>query len=48
MDHGTEGLADITLLKVILNLALVAFGNIIGGGILIVLVFYFVYVRSKW
>ena len=48
MDHGTEVLADITLLKVFLNLALVAFGNIIGGGILIVLVFYFVYVRSKW
>jgi len=41
-------IADITPLNIIINLILVASGNIIGGGILIVLVFYFVYVRTKW
>ncbi len=40
--------ADITLSKTIINLVIVAFGNIVGGGILIVLVFYFVYLRTKW
>lgn len=39
---------DITLFDSLINFVLVALGNIVGGGILIALVYYFVYVRFKW
>jgi formate transporter len=38
---------DITLVNTAANLSVVALGNIVGGGVLIALVYYFVYMRMK-
>lgn len=45
---GLELYTEVTMAKTALNLVMVGLGNIIGGGVLIALVHYFVYVRSKW
>ncbi len=40
--------ASITISKTVINLLVVAFGNIIGGGLLIAIAYYFIYQRKKW
>ncbi len=39
---------DISLLTISQNLSLVAFGNVVGGGIFIGLIYYFIYLYNNW
>jgi len=48
-DMGNIDIAtSITISKTVINLLVVAFGNIIGGGLLIAIAYYFIYLRTKW